>query len=221
MLAMDLGCGGSLLSLILDRGSLNEFEARPILYQVFAAVAHAHSCQIVHRDIKLENVIFKDYSQTSVFLIDWGLSTTFSPSTFLQEDCGSLHNAAPELLEQKHYIGPEIDAWSLGVLIYTTVVGNFPFPGSTVEEKLESISQPPIFPPTLSREIVSLILSLLRVDTTTRMLPTEALNHEWFASLPFQPLDNQKLQAQSSRRIGPSKFYENLSDFTKEHSHNR
>ena len=208
LLATDLGCGGSLLALGLDHQPLTESRARPILRQVFSAVAHAHSRQIVHRDIKLENVIFKDYSQTSIFLIDWGLSTFFSPSSLLQEDCGSLPYASPELLSQKPYIGPEVDAWALGILAYAIVLGNFPFGGSTPQKKLMEFSKPIPFPPSLSPEIVSLILHLLHLDASHRLLPAKAMEHVWFNS-SLTPPETLPLSPRC-RKIRPSKFCHNL-----------
>lgn len=208
LLATDLGCGGSLLALGLDHQPLTESRARPILRQVFSAVAHAHSRQIVHRDIKLENVIFKDYSQTSIFLIDWGLSTFFSPSSLLQEDCGSLPYASPELLSQKPYIGPEVDAWALGILLYAIVLGNFPFGGSTPQNKLMEFSKPIPFPPSLSPEIVSLILHLLHLDASHRLLPAKAMEHVWFNSSLIPP-ETLPLSPRC-RKIRPSKFCHNL-----------
>ena len=180
LLAMELGCGGSLLSLLSENQVLPESRVRPILMQVFSAVAFAHEHQIVHRDIKLENVVFKDFSQTSVLLIDWGLSTNFSSSSLLHEDCGSLHYASPELLASQPYVGPEIDSWALGVLMYTLLVGNFPYPGSTPLDKLQSMTSKPYITTSLCPTSVALIAKLLDVSVSTRITPAEALADDWF-----------------------------------------
>src|SRR3989338_1046158 len=157
LLALELGRGGNLLSLGEKEAPLPEPQAALILFQVMSAVVHAHQNGVAHRDIKLENIVFLDAARRSVLLIDWGISAFFSTSSFLTEDCGSLHYAAPALLRCRPYVGPEVDAWALGVLMYTMLTGSFPYLGDTPNAKLMAFSSRLNFPSHLSPAAVHLI----------------------------------------------------------------
>jgi serine/threonine protein kinase len=187
LMGLELGRGGCLLNIVEEAGSLSEEYAVGILQQVFAAVAYAHSRFYIHRDIKLENIVFKDASRKSILLIDWGMSTMYSASSFLHEDCGSLHYASPELLRFHPYRGPEVDAWALGVLTFTVLVGRFPFLGSSPASKLRAFRQGLSFPVAMSELAISFITRLLDPDPQRRLTPTEALSHPWLFPAPPAP----------------------------------
>ncbi|MBX9694784.1 MAG: protein kinase, partial [Cyanobacteria bacterium] len=157
LLALELGVGGDVLSLVERMDHISEQQAAPIFLQVLSAVHFAHQNNIVHRDIKLENLVFTDESHTRVLLIDWGISSRFSPTQTLHEDCGSLHYASPELLTGIPYIGPEVDSWALGVLLFTMLAGYFPFGGENVAKKRLGILVPLSFPRYFSPSVCSLI----------------------------------------------------------------
>lgn len=70
---------------------------------------------------------------------DFGLSNVFNPSKHLSTCCGSPVYSAPELIEGKKYIGPEVDAWSLGVNIYAMVVGDLPFAEKELKKLYERV----------------------------------------------------------------------------------
>ncbi|VFQ84224.1 unnamed protein product [Cuscuta campestris] len=84
-----------------------------------------HSNHIVHRDIKPQNLVFKDESETPVKIVDFGISTLFAPGEILQENIGTLAYTAPEVLQRKY--GPECDIWSAGVTLYELLVGVVPY----------------------------------------------------------------------------------------------
>src|SRR3989338_10313011 len=107
---MTLAKGGDLQTWI-EKRLPSEKHLAPLFYQLVSAVMHTHESGFVHRDIKLENVFFKDKQQTEVFLGEWGLATPYSQTTILTLDCGTLHYCAPEILDHCPYIGPEVDIW--------------------------------------------------------------------------------------------------------------
>ncbi|CRK99158.1 CLUMA_CG012525, isoform A [Clunio marinus] len=107
------------------RGRLDEITARSIARQLASAVNHMHENRVVHRDIKLENILVNVESRR-VKLTDFGLSNSFSKTSMLLTNCGSPEYAAPELHSALPY-GFEVDIWALGVVLFAMVVGRLPF----------------------------------------------------------------------------------------------
>jgi 5'-AMP-activated protein kinase catalytic alpha subunit len=105
-LIMEHAPSGSLLDYVRSKKRLPEADAVPILQQIVAALAHCHHREVVHRDIKLENILM-DASNT-MKLIDFGLSAFFIPGKHLRVHCGSPSYAAPEIVQRKQYDGPPV-----------------------------------------------------------------------------------------------------------------
>eukprot|EP00118_Oscarella_pearsei_P029033 m.3504 g.3504 ORF g.3504 m.3504 type:complete len:509 (+) comp9494_c0_seq1:940-2466(+) len=125
ILIMEYVSGGELFEYIATKKVLSEAEARHIFRQVVSAVHYCHKNGVTHRDLKLENILLDE--NKNVKLIDFGLSNTFTPEGCLSTFCGSPLYAAPEMIRGIKYVGPEVDCWSLGVLLYTLVCGSMPF----------------------------------------------------------------------------------------------
>ncbi|KAL7034417.1 hypothetical protein ACKWTF_007957 [Chironomus riparius] len=107
------------------RGKLEESLARVLFRQITSAVAYIHEKGIIHRDIKLENILI-DTNQLIVKLTDFGLSEEWDKKTPLTTICGSPEYTSPEIHEGKPY-GSEVDVWALGVVLFAMVVGRLPF----------------------------------------------------------------------------------------------
>jgi len=119
--------GGQMLDYIISHGKLKEKQARKFARQIASAVDYCHRNSIVHRDLKIENILISKTGDIKI--IDFGLSNLFAPDEDrkLKTYCGSLYFAAPELLQAKPYTGPEVDVWSFGVVLFVLVCGKVPF----------------------------------------------------------------------------------------------
>lgn len=124
-LVTELCSGGELFDYLAEKGRLNEEETRVIFGQLCLAVAYVHSKGIIHRDLKLENVLLDE--RCRVKLGDFGFTREFERGVLLETFCGTTGYASPEMLMAKKYLGPEVDVWSLGVILYTLLTGTLPF----------------------------------------------------------------------------------------------
>jgi serine/threonine protein kinase len=121
--------GGELLQAICQREFYSEGDARKLLKQIASALQYIHIREVIHRDVKPENLILSDVSFTSpVKLVDFGFATTEKalkdqPTTYL---CGTRGYIAPEVLKDKRYTSKS-DIWSLGVVFYIMISGLMPF----------------------------------------------------------------------------------------------
>ncbi|KAG0429974.1 hypothetical protein HPB47_023112 [Ixodes persulcatus] len=122
---------GEVFDFISRHGRMPEAMARRKFWQVLSAVEYCHSNRVVHRDLKAENLLLD--CNMNIKLADFGFSNFFSPDDYLTTWCGSPPYAAPEVFEGKCYIGPEIDVWSLGVVLYVLVCGALPFDGCNLQ----------------------------------------------------------------------------------------
>ena len=111
-IAMEYSPGGSLLDYVRSRKRLAEPEACAFFQQIVAGLAYCHANEVVHRDVKLENILLDAHN--CMKLIDFGLAAFYAPGRRLRVHCGSPSYAAPEIVGRKHYEGPPVDVWSLG-----------------------------------------------------------------------------------------------------------
>ncbi|ODM88188.1 NUAK family SNF1-like kinase 1 [Orchesella cincta] len=138
VLVMEYAAGGELYDYLNERKILEEDEARRIFRQIASAVYYCHKHKICHRDLKLENILLDEKFNAKI--ADFGLSNVFSDATLLKTFCGSPLYASPEIVRGTPYKGPEVDCWSLGVLLYTLVYGAMPFDGSNFKRLVKQIS---------------------------------------------------------------------------------
>ncbi|EMD36545.1 hypothetical protein CERSUDRAFT_138235 [Gelatoporia subvermispora B] len=178
-LVTELCSGGELFDYLAEKGRLSEDEARIVFGQLCLAIAYVHEKGIVHRDLKLENVLLDE--RCRVKLGDFGFTREFDRGSLLETFCGTTGYASPEMLMAKKYLGPEVDIWSLGVILYTLLTGTLPF-----DDDDEAIMRQKVIrgvyedPEWLSEDARDLIRQILQTDPTKRPAIAQILTHQWF-----------------------------------------
>jgi len=172
--------GGELYDEIVKRKHFTEKDASFIMYQLFSALDYLHKRQIVHRDLKLENLLLKKQGLLEIKLADFGLSKVYNGEA-LQTACGTPYYVAPEILVSEGY-DHKIDTWAAGVLLYVLLSGRLPFSGDTDVELFRAIMETelvwkkPQFD-TVSEEAKDLITKLVTKDPKQRYDASQALEH--------------------------------------------
>jgi 5'-AMP-activated protein kinase catalytic alpha subunit len=190
---------GTLFDLLKFRRILSDLEAKSIFRQIVESVRALHDQNIVHRDVKLENISIHQHryreslllTEYKVKLGDFGFAKEISyADEKLTEYCGTPSYAAPELVASTPYDGKKSDVWSLGVLLYSLVCGKFPFVSTRTGKPYEAIlvdlfskitNQAVKFPSKLdlSSDLQDLLLKMLDKNPNTRLSIDEVLEHSW------------------------------------------
>ncbi|KAE9556021.1 hypothetical protein FO519_000767 [Halicephalobus sp. NKZ332] len=169
---------GEIFDLIAKQGRLPENDAREKFWQIISAVDYLHKLNIVHRDLKAENLLLD--SNFNIKLADFGFSNFYDNNEMLNTFCGSPPYAAPEVFEGKKYNGPEIDIWSLGVVLYVLVCGVLPFEGASLQFLRDRVLSGRIrIPFFMSSECENLIRRMLTVDPKKRPTIEQIKKHKW------------------------------------------
>ncbi|KAJ2798905.1 hypothetical protein H4R21_003742 [Coemansia helicoidea] len=181
--------GHDLLSHIQFHGYLRESEACRIFRQLVSAVDYLHRNCIVHRDLKPNNVMLDEANQ--VRLIDFGFANIFEWDKQLSTFCGSPSYASPEIVCGIRYTGPEVDIWSLGVILYCMLSGSLPFQGATQSEIFAKVASGRFAMPShISKEAQDLLRHILTVDPRRRISMVGILRHPWTNRFDEKPIDN-------------------------------
>ncbi|CAB3409499.1 unnamed protein product [Caenorhabditis bovis] len=177
ILVMEYSSGGELYDYVSRCGSLPECEARRIFRQITSAVLYCHKHKVAHRDLKLENILLDQNNNAKI--ADFGLSNYFSDKNLLTTFCGSPLYASPEIINGTPYKGPEVDCWSLGILLYTLVYGSMPFDGRDFNRMVRQIKRGAYYEPETPSTASMLIRNMLRVNPERRATIFDIASHWW------------------------------------------
>ena len=172
-----------------------------LFYQLFSGLCYLHANNIVHRDLKLENILISEIERDKetnknlfwIKIIDFGTAKIFEKNKSEKAVVGSSYYIAPEVL-QKHY-NEKCDTWSAGVILYMLIVGRAPFDGKDDDEIIENISKGEFNSKhrklvSASNEVQDLVKKLLEVDPVLRLSAAQALKHPWFTKFKAKSLYN-------------------------------
>ncbi len=187
-ICMEYAPEGELYTKINEAGKLGEHQSRFIFSQVISAVDHMHSNNIIHRDIKAENIFFSNLNPYMVKIGDFGFSINATVQHQLNTYCGSPPYAAPELFRDDNYIGVYVDIWALGVLLYFMVTGNMPFRADTVGKlKRIILNGTYVIPSYVSDECQLLIRGILKPLPADRYAVKEIMDSAWLDGETYSP----------------------------------
>lgn len=175
---------GEIFDYIARYGRMAEQAARRKFWQILSAVEYCHERRIVHRDLKAENLLLD--ANMNIKIADFGFSNYYAAGELLATWCGSPPYAAPEVFEGKRYTGPEIDIWSLGVVLYVLVCGALPFDGSTLQSLRDRVLSGRFrIPYFMSEDCESLIRKMLVLEPMKRYTIEQIKKHRWMATEPY------------------------------------
>lgn len=191
-LIMELAKGGEVFDRLVEEGNFSEKVASTLVVQLLHAVEYLHEQGVVHRDLKLENILYyNDDEESKIMVADFGLSEYAWDISDETPICGTPGYMAPEVLSEK-LVTPASDVWSIGVITYMLLAGYPPFfPNNDVEnEDEEALIQQIIRGDFefhshtwqhISPSAKDFIRRLMSVDYQTRVTCTEALQHPWLS----------------------------------------
>ncbi|KAI8139168.1 hypothetical protein BJV82DRAFT_673027 [Fennellomyces sp. T-0311] len=173
---------GELFDLLTESGRFTEQRAQAFFRQLVDAIRYCHERNIVHRDLKLENILL-DADQNAK-ICDFGFARHADDKQLLDTFCGSLAYSAPEVISQKRYTGPETDIWSLGIILYTLLAGELPFDDdSEIVMRRKIIALDYHLPSYFSSEARDLIENILKLDPKERLTMDQIVNHPWLTMI--------------------------------------
>ncbi|XP_054913277.1 MAP/microtubule affinity-regulating kinase 3a isoform X12 [Poeciliopsis prolifica] len=203
-LVMEYASGGEVFDYLVAHGRMKEKEARAKFRQIVSAVQYCHQKHIVHRDLKAENLLLD--ADMNIKIADFGFSNEFTLGNKLDTFCGSPPYAAPELFQGKKYDGPEVDVWSLGVILYTLVSGSLPFDGQNLKELRERVLRGKYrIPFYMSTDCENLLKRFLVLNPTKRGTLEQIMKDRWinsgFEEDELKPYTEPELDITDQKRI--------------------
>eukprot|EP00002_Diphylleia_rotans_P028335 TRINITY_DN571_c0_g2_i2.p1 TRINITY_DN571_c0_g2~~TRINITY_DN571_c0_g2_i2.p1 ORF type:complete len:366 (-),score=68.82 TRINITY_DN571_c0_g2_i2:259-1356(-) len=205
-LVMELAQDGDLLDFTDERDFIDENVARPIFMQIAEAIYYCHQHKILHRDLKLENVLLTGGDKIAK-VSDFGLSC-IERSDDSHVICGTPVYRAPEMIQNRSYSFP-VDVWALGVILYSMLHGQFPFYDENINILNHKINTASYAKPTRgSPQAHDLIRRMLTVDPAARISIRDVLRHPWLHMKdPQQVLSPQVAQLSETRERRASSLF--------------
>jgi serine/threonine protein kinase len=221
-IVMELLSGGELFNRIIDTGPFTEADASSLFAQVLLSMDYLHSLNIVHRDVKPENILYLSEGSVEIKLIDFGYAGVWAPDKPLTGLCGTPDYVAPEVLswydddEKGTPYGKGSDLWSLGVLLYVILSGCSPFSADEEDAILSLVAQAKYeFHEAewqgISAEAKDLISRLLVVEPDQRLTMQQMLDHPWLK----EAVASARAKMAASKKRPPQQQHQNGADTAK------
>jgi serine/threonine protein kinase len=200
-LCTEMGLCGDLLSRVLGHGRINEYNSKPIFHGMMSAIAHIHALDMLHRDVKAENILLR--SPDVAVLADFGLATKSHDAVQMARRCGSPGYVAPEVCLGTSPYGPKVDCFGAGVVLFFMLSKGMPFSSQesdtatlmrrTVRCNLRLRVEP--FD-SMTGNVRSLLRGLICRDTDVRLSSAATLEHPWLTALTDHDSDQQASRSQ-------------------------
>ncbi|ODV86747.1 hypothetical protein CANARDRAFT_27149 [[Candida] arabinofermentans NRRL YB-2248] len=224
-IVLEYASGGELFDYILEHRYLKESMACRLFAQLVSGVDYMHSKGIVHRDLKLENLLLDKHK--NIIITDFGFVNTFQGSDFMKTSCGSPCYAAPELVvSSDSYEGKKVDVWSCGIILYAMLAGYLPFDddpqnpdGDNIARLYHYITHTPLtFPEYIQPTPRDLLRKVIVSNPKKRIDLKQIRSHQWLSPhapfLSVTPIEwdkNHQSAAQNTRQQQQDKANRRLS----------
>ncbi|KAG0192227.1 hypothetical protein DFQ28_009801 [Apophysomyces sp. BC1034] len=204
------GTGGELFEHILAHRHLKEKDARKLFAQLISSVQYMHQKNVVHRDLKLENLLLDRHR--NIIVTDFGFANHFSSESddLMETSCGSPCYAAPELVVNDGlYAGSAVDIWSCGVILYAMLCGYLPFDDDPSNPDGDNInllyryilSSKLTFPDFVNDGAKDLLRQMLVPDPAKRCTMSTVIKHPWLQEYwPLFQKNHEELEAEGSAK---------------------
>jgi len=202
---LEIASGGELFDRLIDSGSLSERAAWPYAKAICNGLQHCYDRGVIHRDLKLENIMLSAEDPNAVKLIDFGLAVVVKMEngkpvqTILDDNAGTQAYRAPEVYSRKGYNALKVDVWAMGIVLFSLCSGFFPLQEAKEDDwrfkrlakdqakhvgACESIFKTYKRTCPFSPALKSLIDGMLTIDPTKRLSVDQMCNSEWLAKAP-------------------------------------
>ena len=203
-IVMEYICG-DLLSFIRKRNKLNEQISKMIFKQIIEGLKYIHKKNIIHRDIKLDNILID--TTNTVKICDFGVSRKIEKGQKIYERCGTPAYIAPEIYKKVGYTGFQSDIWSAGITLYYILSGNLPFKGTNIHELENAILYGEYKKiKDVSPEANDIINQMLKLDPKERITIDEILKHPWLKNVNLENRHKLNIFTKTEKKV-LSKYY--------------
>lgn len=177
-----------LFDFVSERKRLDEDTSKAIIYQIIEAVNHCHNRGVLHRDIKLENILVKTDTLTTT-IIDFGCGTQIHNNLY-KDFAGTPQYYPPEYYMTKQYYGLHATVWSLGITLYAMLCGRLPFASAHEIVHLEP-SWHGSFCRKISNSAKDLVEQMLKKQPKKRMQMNDIAKHKWLKNVKYNQLTGE------------------------------